>query len=231
MAKRKALRVVLGIVLAIVLVPIAFIARAAFFPPTFPVTSIAEETQTKDEALLAKAWALPVAARYRSDFAFQSNGSRCGPSSVANVARSLGRGVATESSVLDGTGKCWSGICFMGLTLDQLAEVGSKATARKVMVVRDLDYSAYRALLPTFNDLSRRVIVNFHRGMLFGKGVGHHSPIGGYLPAEDLVFVLDVNDKFKPWLVTPKRLFDAIDTVDSSAGKKRGFLIVEAPTP
>jgi len=34
---------------------------------------------------------------------------------------------------------------------------------------------------------------NFNRAQIFGAGVGHHSPIGGYLEAEDLVFVLDVN--------------------------------------
>jgi hypothetical protein len=37
--------------------------------------------------------------------------------------------------------------------------------------------------------------------------------------------VLDVNEKFKPWLVKSERLFKAIDTADS--GKKRGLLRIE----
>ena len=56
-------------------------------------------------------------------------------------------------------------------------------------------------------------------------GFGHHSPIGGYLEAEDLVLVLDVNEKFKPWLVERSRLYDAMNTVDGD--KKRGLLRIE----
>jgi hypothetical protein len=39
------------------------------------------------------------------------------------------------------------------------------------------------------NDPGRRYIVNFSREQIFGAGVGHHSPIGGYLEDGDLVFV------------------------------------------
>ncbi|HEY6077173.1 MAG TPA: phytochelatin synthase family protein, partial [Polyangiaceae bacterium] len=71
----------------------------------------------------------------------------------------------------------------------------------------------------------RRYIVNFQRAPLFAQGVGHHSPIAGYLEPEDLVFVLDVNEKFKPWLVSSERLFKAVDTSDGD--KKRGLLRIE----
>jgi hypothetical protein len=70
-----------------------------------------------------------------------------------------------------------------------------------------------------------RYIVNFTRQQIFGAGVGHFSPIGGYLEAEDLVFVLDVNSDFQPWLVERKRLFDAVNTLDGT--KKRGLLLIE----
>lgn len=39
--------------------------------------------------------------------------------------------------------------------------------------------------------------------------------------------MLDVNDKFGPWLVSSERLFRAMDSVDSSSGKKRGLLVFE----
>jgi hypothetical protein len=77
------------------------------------------------------------------------------------------------------------------------------------------------------NDLARRYVVNFTREKIFGAGVGHHSPIGGYLEAEDMVFVLDVNEHFKPWLIETDRLFAAMDTVDSDGSKKRGLLRIE----
>jgi|SRR5215475_216275 len=61
------------------------------------------------------------------------------------------------------------------------------------------------------NDPGRRYIVNFSRERIFGAGVGHFSPIGGYLEAEDLVFIRDVNSDYQPWLVASKRLFDAVN--------------------
>ena len=63
------------------------------------------------------------------------------------------------------------------------------------------------------------------RKPIFGDGVGHHSPIGGYLEAEDLVFVLDVNRNFRPWLVERSRLFAAMNTYDGNT--KRGLLLIE----
>ena len=52
-----------------------------------------------------------------------------------------------------------------------------------------------------------------------------HSPIGGYLENEDLVFVLDVNSNFLPWLVDRTRLFAAVNTLDDD--KKRGLSLIE----
>jgi hypothetical protein len=75
--------------------------------------------------------------------------------------------------------------------------------------------------------LDRRYLVNFQRGLLFGKGVGHHSPIAGYLEDQDLVFVLDVNGRFGPWLVPGERLFQAMNSPDSSTGASRGLLLIQ----
>jgi hypothetical protein len=67
--------------------------------------------------------------------------------------------------------------------------------------------------------------VNFSRKAIFGAGVGHHSPIGGYLEDEDLVFVLDVNRNFQPWLIERTRLLAAMNTIDGE--KTRGILLIE----
>ena len=112
----------------------------------------------------------------------------------------------------------------MGLTLDELAEVARHGN-RKVTVLRDLTPDDFREHLRRSNDPSRRYIANFSREPVFGAGVGHHSPIGGYLEAEDLVFVLDVNGEFQPWLVERERLYSALNTFDGS--KKRGLLLIE----
>jgi hypothetical protein len=220
-------RIVLGVLAVPLLLVLAFVLRVTVFVPRFDVASIAQTPAYQDAALLDRSWALPVAMTYAKRVDFQSNGSVCGPASAANLFRSLGEPAVTQDAVLEGSGKCGTGMCFMGLTLDELADVMKKKTKRTITIVRDLSLDTFRAEMKRANDPARRYLINFHRGLLFGKGTGHHSPIGGYLEAEDLVFVLDVNGAFKPWLVTTKRLFQAMDSVDDASGKKRGLLVVE----
>ncbi len=221
----RAVRLVLLVLATLIAVPASFVIRGIFFPTKFNVPSIRGEGTYQDAALLERAWHLPVAATYQRRLFFQPNGSVCGPTSVANVERSLGQEGASVDSVLEGTGKCWTGMCLMGLSLDELAEVARHSTGRKVTVLRNLTLAQFREELTHVNDLSRRYIANFQRAPLFAQGGGHHSPIAGYLEAEDLVLVLDVNEKFKPWLVKSERLFKAIDTGDADA--KRGLLRIE----
>jgi len=218
-------RVLLLSLATLIALPLSALIRGVFFPPKLVVQSIERETTYRDAALLEKAWHLPVAATYQRRLFFQPNGSVCGPTSVANVLRSLGSERASVDSVLKGTGECWTGICWMGLSLDDLAEVARHATGRKVAVLRDLTLLQFRQELLHANDVDRRYIVNFQRAPLFGQGGGHHSPLAAYLPDEDLVLVLDVNEHFKPWLVKSERLFQAVDTLDGD--KKRGLLRVE----
>jgi hypothetical protein len=127
--------------------------------------------------------------------------------------------------VLAGTGRCWTGICNLGLTLDELAETARANTNRKITVLRDFSEEQFREHLRRSNDPGRRYVVNFSRAQIFGAGVGHHSPIGGYLEAEDLVFVLDVNSDYQPWLVERTRLVAAVNTLDGD--RKRGLLLIE----
>ncbi len=180
---------------------------------------------TRADSLINEAWSLPVAATFKREVRWQSNPSMCGPASVANIRRSMTASDASESSVLKGTGLCWSGFCWMGLTLDELATVAQNTTGRSVSVLRDLTPEHFKEHLRRSNDTGRRYIINFNRAVIFGAGAGHHSPIGGYLEAEDLVFVLDVNRDYQPWLVERSRLFAAMDTFDGE--RKRGLLLIE----
>lgn len=199
-------------------------AAFALLPPKVSPEAI-QSSVIRAEDVLERAWSLPVAATFGRTVAWQSNSSLCGPASVANVLRSLGEPADTEVEVLAGAGKCRSGFCFMGLTLDELADVARAHTQRKVTVLRGLTAEEFHEHLRHANDPGRRYIVNFTREKIFGAGVGHHSPIGGYLEAEDLILVLDVNEEFQPWLVDRSRLFAAMDTQDGE--KKRGLLLIE----
>jgi hypothetical protein len=230
MKRRLGWAVVVLVVLFAVLVgyPASRVVRARFFPKRYQVESIALLAEYQDATLLARAWSLPVAARFGRRVEPQQNVSVCGLASAANVFRSLGTGPTTASSVAEGTGKCRIlGYCWKGLTLDELAEVIRSKTGRKVTVLRDLTLAQFREEIAKANDADRRYIVNFHRGLLFGQGGGHHSPIGGYLADRDLVFVLDVNARYGPWLVPVERLYTAVDTVDTESRQKRGLLLIE----
>ncbi|WFU45068.1 phytochelatin synthase family protein [Bradyrhizobium sp. CB82] len=177
------------------------------------------------ENAVERAWRLPAAASFGHEISWQANASLCGPSSLANVFRSFGEDATSERSVLAGTGLCWTGFCIMGLTLDELAGLARAKTRRSVTVLRDMSAEEFREHLKRSNDPARRYIVNFDRKVIFGAGAGHHSPIGGYLEKEDLVFVLDVNRDYRPWLVKRTRLFDAMNTLDGH--NKRGMLLIE----
>jgi hypothetical protein len=191
------------------------------------VVSIKDSDVYQDPALLKKAWQLPVAASYQAAIEYQRNGSFCGPTSVANVLHSFNR-PGTQENVLQGTNfTTVLGYLPEGITLDQLADIARQKLQRKVTVLRDLDLAAFREQLTHVNDPTRRYIINFSRGPLFGSGGGHHSPIAGYLSEEDLVLILDVNKNYGPWLVKPQRLFEAMDTLDTSSKKKRGLLLIE----
>lgn len=219
-----------GAVAALVVVGVLSISARRFLvreavPGVIPISSSAAY---QDAALLERAWSAPVAASYRqAGVVYQPNGSVCGPTSLANVDRSLGLGAATPDTVLAGSGKCPWGICFGGLTLDELALLAERTTGRHARVVRDLDLAGFRAELAHVADEGRRYVANFDRGPLFGFRGGHHSPIGAWLSDRDLVLVIDVNQKYEPWLVPSERLFQAMDTVDPSSGKKRGLLVIE----
>jgi hypothetical protein len=200
------------------------VAYVVVLPPTVSPEAI-QSSVIRAPELVDRAWQLPVATTFKTEVHWQSNGSLCGPASIANAFRSLGEEETTEAEVLYGTGRCWTGICFMGLTLDELAEVAQTKTDRDVSVLRDLTAEEFREHMKQANDPSRRYIVNFTRQKIFGDGVGHHSPIGGYLEAEDMVFVLDVNEDYKPWLIERDRLFSAMNTLDGD--KRRGLLLIE----
>ncbi len=189
--------------------------------------SIKETNEYQNPALLKKAWALPVAAAYQAGIEFQRNASVCGPTSLANVQHSI-KQPGNQESILQGTNfSTVLGYLPEGLTLDQLADIARQKVQRKVTVLRDLDLAAFREQLRHVNDPARRYVINFSRGPLFATGGGHHSPIAGYLEQEDLVLILDVNKKYGPWLVKPERLYEAMNTLDTTAQKKRGLLLIE----
>lgn len=187
--------------------------------------SIRNGERFQHPALLAKAWALPVARRY-APLVSQGFTSMCGPASVANVLRSIG--VETGRNPFSRFG-------LRAMSLDQLSleAQGVVPPPWRVRSVRPSSPDALRTELRRSNEDDARYVINFSRVPLFGGGGGHHSPLGGYLEAEDLAFVLDVNAGFGPWLVSTERLYEAMSTTaDWTTGLTRGLARFErAPNP
>jgi hypothetical protein len=228
----RARRATLGCLTALVLAlgaaggGFAYVSRPD--PRFVHAETIRNDPAYQDPALIERAWALPAARLYRAHFESQGNGSFCGPTSVVDVVRSTG-GDADQAHVLDGSGiGTWFGILPGGITLEQVARLAQhELPDRTVTVHRDLDLDALRTLVRRANDPSVRLIANFHRGPLFARGGGHHSPIGGYLEDQDLVFVLDVNHDYQPWLVHTPRLLEAMSVIDPASGDTRGVVLIE----
>lgn len=212
---------------------VAVVAGAAWWvifrddPRYAAVVSIERRADYRDAALMRRAWALPVAARYAAlPYEFQDNPSYCGPTSVADLLHSLGQR-ADQHHVIAGTRyEPAFGILLGGLTLDQLADLLHQRSGRPVAIDRPPTLAAFRAVVAAANDPGTREIVNFHRGPLFGRGHGHFSPVLGYLPDRDLVFVGDVNARYRPYLVPTERLWRAAATPDPATGRPRGILVV-----
>lgn len=197
---------------------------------TSSVESIATAWYYQDPALLARAWRQPVAATYRDHFEYQIHGAFCGPATVINLFRSLDFESYTQDSLFERSDIGYWKARAKGLTLDELAQLIRANANLEVTVLRDLTLEEFRVHLRRANDPAYRYLINFNRQPLFGVKVGHHSPLGGYLPDADLVFVLDVLERYQPFLIPAARLHEAIDTVDAESGQKRGLLLVRTVT-
>lgn len=190
------------------------------------IISIKSDPRYQDTALLERAWSLPVAATYRSTFEYQVNPMFCGPATAVNVLKSVGIAKYQQNNVFDASTVTYWKTLAAGLTLDEMATLVHDSSGWNVKVLRDISLAEFREHLKKSNDVTRRYTLNFLRAPLWGGGGGHHSPIGGYMEKEDLVFVLDVYDPFKPFLVTSQRLYESMDTIDGEINKKRGLLLL-----
>lgn len=176
----------------------------------------------RDPQLLDRAWDLPVARTYARRIDVQSNASSCGVTSLANALRSLDVHTS-ERALAEIAPWHFRGWALGGTTLDRLALAARRSGAVGAEVLRG-SAEALRVHLPRFNDPAQRYTINFDRARVFGRGPGHHSPVGGWLADEDLVLVLDVGRGYGAWLAPSHVLLRAAATRDRLSGQQRGLL-------
>ncbi|CAH8336805.1 unnamed protein product [Eruca vesicaria subsp. sativa] len=100
---------------------------------------------------------------------------------------------------------------------------------------------AFRTTQSTIDDFRKYVlrcstsdnchmISTYHRGVFKQTGTGHFSPIGGYNAERDMALILDVaRFKYPPHWIPLKLLWDAMNSIDDSTGRHRGFMLISRP--
>lgn len=116
-----------------------------------------------------------------------------------------------------------------GLTLEQLSGVLKTFGVAVAMHHGDtLSLEQFRELaVATLASTDRYVVVNFLRTALDQVGGGHISPLAAYHKQSDRFLMLDVaRYKYPPAWVKAADLWAAMNTEDTEAKAKRGFVIV-----
>ena len=117
--------------------------------------------------------------------------------------------------------------------MEQLANI-NRAQGLSVTAVH-----ASQTNMASFLTTARRVlmessdflIVNYNRQTLHQQGTGHISPVAAYNAESNRFLILDVAAyKYPSTWVSATELWDAMNTVDSSSGESRGFLLVSPGT-
>lgn len=119
-----------------------------------------------------------------------------------------------------------------GITLDQLATLLETSGAKPERVfASDSNVDAFRqAAIKALADPDAFLVVNVGRAELGQGGVeggGHISPIAAYNAEADRFLFLDVaRYKYLPSWITTERLFAAMNTIDTTSKKTRGYVVV-----
>ena len=122
-------------------------------------------------------------------------------------------------------------VTFGGMNLAELEGLLRAHDVDTTLVhASDSSASAFRTVLrQNLQTPDDYVIVNYERASLGQPASGHISPLGAYDATSDRVLVLDTASyKYAPTWVPVDALWKAMDTLDSSAGKTRGYVIVRA---
>jgi hypothetical protein len=120
-------------------------------------------------------------------------------------------------------------VTFTGMTLQQLGEMLRKHGAEvEIVFAADTTLDAFRVVAR--ENLSRAgdyLLVNYQRASLGQLGGGHISPLAAYSVATDRFLIFDVAAyRYPPTWVSAADLWNAMNTVDSTSGKTRGFVVI-----
>jgi hypothetical protein len=116
-----------------------------------------------------------------------------------------------------------------GMTLNQLGGfLASYNVQVQVYHAGDTNLEEFRKLAAkNLKEPGNFVIINYLRKEIGQERGGHISPLAAYNQATDRFLIMDVSRyKYPPVWVKTADLWKAMNTIDSTAGKTRGFVFV-----
>jgi hypothetical protein len=228
-----------GLALAIAVSALALLAagatwQLAFRAPAVDLLPLPERlvslTAVEGRHMLAES---PASTDYQSlmkTFESQRRPAFCGVASsvaVLNALRPSGPRLTQASFFADLPTELR--VTLTGMTLQQLGElVRTHGAEVEIVFAADTSLDAFRALAR--ENLSRSgdyLLVNYQRASLAQREGGHISPLAAYSAATDRFLILDVAAyRYPPTWVAAADLWNAMNTVDSTSGRTRGFAVI-----
>ncbi len=178
-----------------------------------------------------------------SQFVTQDNQAFCGVASLAMVLNALGidapdaaawdQDYFTQENVLNSQTEAIiarSLIARQGLTLAELAGIfATYPVTAEIHYGGEIGVDEFRALaIANLQDPQNFMVINYLRAAIGQERGGHISPLAAYSAASDRFLILDVSRyKYPPVWVKTTELWQAMNTLDRTSGKNRGFLVLQ----
>ena len=167
-------------------------------------------------------------------FESQRRPAFCGVASAVIVLNALRRGPLLTQATFFADLPTDLRVTFAGMTLDELGSLLRQHGA-DVEIVHAQDTTLEEFRFKVRENLSRArdyVLVNYQRSSLGQREGGHISPLAAYSAPTDRFLILDVAAyRYPPVWVSTADLWSAINTVDSTSGRTRGFVVVRDGAP
>ena len=193
------------------------------------------------DARSKEGWSLLESTPFRTDydvlsesFVTQSRRGYCGVASATMVLNGLRPSATPLSQEAFFTKRAAAvrsarRVTVAGMTLAQLADLlRSHDSTVSVVYSSDADLESFRnTARNNLVDPTDFILVNYDRGTLHQQGGGHISPVVAYHAATDRFLVLDVAaHRYPPTWIPAAELWGAMNTIDTSSGTSRGFVVV-----
>lgn len=190
-------------------------------------------TAAEGRRLLADSTAIADYEPLMTSFEAQRRPAYCGVASsvaVLNALRPSAPRLTQDSFFADLATELR--VTFTGMTLRQLGQLLRKHGAEaEIVFAQDTNLDTFRATArANLRHPGDYVLVNYERASLGQREGGHISPLAAYSATTDRFLILDVASYRYPATWVPAvDLWSAMNTVDTTSGKTRGFVMVRGP--